>query len=149
MTTAANLLIGTHDFRNLCKMDVNNGVVDFIRTIENVQIQIQANDSESGYQIIKFTITSRGFLWHQIRCIMAILILIGEESEPPEIISTLLDIQNTPCKPQYQMASPFPLSLANVEYEGMDLVWYHSEDEIKYLCGQLQGLWTDFAVKFV
>lgn len=149
MTAAANFLIGTHDFRNLCKMDVNNGVVEFIRTIDQVLITHVTDENEKGYQIMKLIIKSRGFLWHQIRCIMAILLLVGEGSESPSIVSDLLDVNLVPCKPQYQMASALPLSLSDTDYQQLKLNWYHSKEEIEYLCGQLQGLWTDFAVKFV
>lgn len=38
MKTAASYLLGTHDFRNFCKMDVANGVVQFIRTILEVDL---------------------------------------------------------------------------------------------------------------
>lgn len=38
MRTALQYLIGTHDFRNFCKMDVANGVVTFIRNIMLAEI---------------------------------------------------------------------------------------------------------------
>jgi tRNA pseudouridine38/39 synthase len=38
MNTASKYLIGNHDFRNFCKMDVNNGVTEFFRTISSVEI---------------------------------------------------------------------------------------------------------------
>lgn len=38
MEEAAKLLEGEHDFRNLCKMDVGNGVVQFRRRVEKVWI---------------------------------------------------------------------------------------------------------------
>lgn len=42
------------------------------------------------------------FLWHQIRAIMAVLLLVGQENEKPEIIRELLDVENNPCTPQYR-----------------------------------------------
>lgn len=39
MKEASRKLIGTHDFRNFCKMDVGNGVVEFIRNILEIDIK--------------------------------------------------------------------------------------------------------------
>lgn len=38
MKEACKQLIGIHDYRNFCKMDVANGVVAFIREIKNADI---------------------------------------------------------------------------------------------------------------
>lgn len=38
MTTATEKLIGVHDFRNFCKMDVGNGVVEFVRNIFEITV---------------------------------------------------------------------------------------------------------------
>lgn len=40
MQEAAQYLVGTHDFRNLCKMDVGNGVVTFTRSIYKTTLEI-------------------------------------------------------------------------------------------------------------
>ena len=45
------------------------------------------------------------FLWHQIRCIVAILILIGQGKEEISLVKSLLDIEKYPCTPNYQIAS--------------------------------------------
>lgn len=47
MNEAAQHLVGVHDFRNLCKMDVANGVTNFIRSIEKATVS-EIND-RSGY----------------------------------------------------------------------------------------------------
>lgn len=39
MKIAAKKLIGEHDYRNLCKMDVGNGVVNYTRRILDTDIQ--------------------------------------------------------------------------------------------------------------
>lgn len=41
-------------------------------------------------------IRANAFLWHQIRCIMTVLLLIGEGKEQPEVIDALLDVQKNP-----------------------------------------------------
>lgn len=38
----------------------------------------------------------------QVRCMMALLLLIGQKLEGPEIINQLLDVQSNPRKPQYR-----------------------------------------------
>ena len=45
MNTALQYMIGSHDFRNICKMDVANGVVNFNRTIQEASLRcIQQNE---------------------------------------------------------------------------------------------------------
>lgn len=40
MREGAQKLVGEHDFRNFCKMDVANGVVTFVRRIDNIIINV-------------------------------------------------------------------------------------------------------------
>lgn len=40
MQFASKYLLGTHDFRNFCKMDVGNGVVKFIRNITKIEFTL-------------------------------------------------------------------------------------------------------------
>lgn len=105
MNTAAQRFVGTHDFRNLCKMDVANGVTNFQRTILNAEVQPVERDitkQQDPFQMYQFEVTGQAFLYHQVRCMMAILFLIGQRLEKPEIIDELLDIENNPRKPQYR-----------------------------------------------
>lgn len=50
-------------------------------------------------------VAGSGFLWHQIRCIVALLILIGQGKEEISLIPSLLDIERYPSTPNYQIAS--------------------------------------------
>lgn len=106
MNTAAKKFVGTHDFRNLCKMDVANGVINFRRTILTAEVQLIGREEENGpqtpFQMYQFEVTGQAFLYHQIRCMMAILFLIGQRMEKPEIIEELLDVERNPRKPQYR-----------------------------------------------
>ena len=47
MEAAGQLLVGEKDFRNFCKMDVNNGVVKFIRRISSVRVESVAAEGEN------------------------------------------------------------------------------------------------------
>jgi tRNA pseudouridine38/39 synthase len=47
MQEACKHLVGSHDFRNLCKMDVGNGVVNYIRRLDHVEIKLATRNHES------------------------------------------------------------------------------------------------------
>jgi hypothetical protein len=44
-----------------------------------------------------------------VRNIATVLLMVGRGLEKPGIVQQLLDIQQTPCKPQYSMADEEPL----------------------------------------
>lgn len=48
------------------------------------------------YSIFVIQIKAKAFLWHQIRCIMAILFLVAQGKEDPSIIDELLDVKTNP-----------------------------------------------------
>lgn len=45
MQEATQYLLGKHDFRNLCKMDVGNGVVSFERQVDLANVSLFCEDS--------------------------------------------------------------------------------------------------------
>ena len=53
----------------------------------------------------EFIVSGSGFLWHQIRCIVALLILIGQGKEDINLIQSLLNIEQYPSTPNYHIAS--------------------------------------------
>lgn len=61
--------------------------------------------------IYSFTLHGSAFLWHQVRHMVAILFLIGQGLEKPSLVDDLLNVNNNPCKPQYEMADDAPLVL--------------------------------------
>ena len=64
MKDGANRLIGDHDFRNFCKMDVVN-VDTFTRTVNLFEISPAGPPSTTG-QLFVMTIRGSAFLWHQV-----------------------------------------------------------------------------------
>lgn len=67
--SAPNRYEGTHDFRNLCKMDVGNGVLQFERTILSASVKPvrpQHISSTDQYDLFIFEITGLAFLYHQV-----------------------------------------------------------------------------------
>lgn len=160
MNKAGQHLIGEHDFRNLCKMDVANGVVNFRRRIMAVTVTTMDEDSDGGvdgvdgvdevtgwsdgYEMCVATIEGQAFLWHQVRAVMAVLFLVGQGKEQPDVVAELLDVEAHPRKPQYCLASHLPLNLWAVHFDG--ITWRWDKAELRRLLGQLQGVWTQQAV---
>ncbi|KAK2586643.1 hypothetical protein KPH14_011690 [Odynerus spinipes] len=147
MNQAVKYTIGIHDFRNICKMDVANGVINFKRNVIDASVSLKQKDGtkNAGYDMCELKIKSQAFLWHQIRCLMGILLLVGQEKEKPEIILKLLDIDNCPSKPQYNLACEIPLNLYYSEYENIE--WFYDENELKMVIKTLQQDWTLNSVK--
>lgn len=50
----------------------------------------------SEHDMMVLVLIGSAFLWHQVRCLVAILLLVGQGYEQPEIIPQLLDIEATP-----------------------------------------------------
>ena len=142
---AGGHLIGEHDYRNFCKMDVGNGVVNYHRRIMEVSVE-RIDATDSPYDMCALVIKGKAFLWHQIRCIVAILFRVASKKESPEIVKQLLDIEENPRRPQYLMASEIPLNLSYCEYKP-ELSWHHDSEAIMVTLKQLQDLWTESSVK--
>lgn len=100
MNKALQQLVGTHDFRNLCKMDVANGVVEYSRRIMSANVKICFENHQfsnnRNYDMCELTIVGKAFLWHQIRCIVSVLILVGQHKESENIFKDLLNIERCP-----------------------------------------------------
>ena len=115
MRTAASHLLGEHDFRNFCKPDVT-AVKTFVRNILEVQLTEMPGLKIGERKVLVLFIRGTAFLWHQVRCIAALLLMVGRGQEQPEIVKTLLDIEGTPRKPGYLMASEEPLLFYSCAY---------------------------------
>ncbi|XP_042235764.1 tRNA pseudouridine(38/39) synthase-like isoform X2 [Homarus americanus] len=215
MNEAAQYLVGYHDYRNFCKMDIGNGVVNFCRRILSVNIspvccdvqrkenhslgtetesQCKAQNEEKdmnknmelggecsdltvcesrnmrqmpsntfpehnvrtdttcgrkhgkdGYDMCVATIEGQAFLWHQVRAIMAVLLLVGEGKEEMQIVPQLLDVEKHPRKPQYCLASDVALNLYETTFEGVD--WQWDNENLQCVIIQLQALWMQNTVR--
>lgn len=141
MKEAANKFEGLHDFRNFCKVDASKQIENFQRRIFFADIEeldpqtgpvgyvdlpgfrehqdtseeqkVNGNVTSAGTtpKIYTFTLYGSAFLWHQVRHMVAILFLIGQGLESPNLIDKMLDVDNNPLKPQYEMADDAPLVL--------------------------------------
>jgi tRNA pseudouridine38/39 synthase len=128
-------LVGKHDFRNFCKMDVEK-VYNFERIIHSAQV-IQLKE----YGVCYLQIVGQAFLWHQIRCIAHILFLVGQGLESPDIVTELLNVENLPGKPSYPLAPERPLVLHNCGYPNLR-VGYSVQNVWSVSC-QLEQQWEE------
>ncbi|KAH1096687.1 hypothetical protein J1N35_013608 [Gossypium stocksii] len=126
MENAGKKFLGEHDFRNFCKMDAAN-VHNYRRRITQFEIS-SSNMSFEGGQLCAFKVKGSAFLWHQVRCMVAVLFMIGQGLESVDMIDILLDIEKTPRKPQYAMAPETPLILQSCEFE-----------DVKFICSSDSG----------
>ena len=147
MNKAAQKFVGEHDFRNFCKMDVASGVVTFRRNLLSFTVYRSNSDSQScsGYDMCEMTICGSAFLWHQVRCMVAVLLMIGQKLENPEVIDWMLDIEQCPQRPQYNMASEIPLVLYDCAFE--ELSWKHEPGVLNALLKGFQAQWSAHAIK--
>lgn len=126
MQKGASLMIGEHDFRNLCKMNIAE-VSNFRREVYCASILPFHEDKQDPRRSV-FMLEIRGvaFLWHMVRCIMSVLLLIGEGKEQPEVVLDLLDVDSNPGKPMYQIADEAPLVLHECGFDNLRLLWQPS-----------------------
>ncbi|XP_059631490.1 uncharacterized protein LOC132274269 [Cornus florida] len=134
METAGKKFVGEHDFRNFCKMDAAN-VHNYRRHITSFDIS-PCNERFEGDELWAMKIKGSAFLWHQVRCMVAVLFLVGQGLESPNVIDALLDIERTSRKPQYTMAPDIPLVLQSCEFE--DLRFMCSSDARQALQAHLE-----------
>ncbi|KAF2399585.1 pseudouridine synthase, partial [Trichodelitschia bisporula] len=129
MREAAAYLVGSHDFRNFCKVDPSKQIESFVRRISAAGIEFVSEDSRPAFvtdaalapvlgqakghklQLFAFSVKGSAFLWHQVRCMVAVLFLVGQGLERPDVVRRLLDVEAMPCRPKYEMASDAPLVL--------------------------------------
>lgn len=147
MRSAAQLLVGTHDFRNFCKVDPSKGPgQSFMRTIVSTAILEDIGPppqyDSSGKLLLPgfaaFEVMGTAFLWHQVRCLMAVLFLIAEGKEPVSVISEMLDIDRQPRakdgkllgRPMYTMAPELPLVLVDCFFDEDRVKWRMEDDEV-------------------
>ncbi|XP_002153998.2 tRNA pseudouridine(38/39) synthase isoform X1 [Hydra vulgaris] len=144
MDAAAQKFVGEKDFRNFCKVDVGNNVNHFIRNI--VSFKVQMLNNVDLVDICEMEITGLAFLWHQVRCMVAVLLLIGLGVEKPEIIDHLLDVESCPKRPQYELASEIPLVLYDCTYDDK-INWCYDIESNTQNVNILQKKFTIFTVQ--
>lgn len=137
-------LIGLHDFRNFCKIDASKQLTNFTRRIFHASIDEVSPLSVPSFlhhdalaspanpdppKMYAFTLHGSAFLWHQVRSLIAILFLVGQRLESPQLVTDLLDMHQNPTRPKYEMASDAPLVLWDCIFPAAaDVVHAESEE---------------------
>ncbi|TIA97034.1 hypothetical protein E3P96_03489 [Wallemia ichthyophaga] len=127
MNTALQRLKGTHDFRNFCKVDASKQINNFHRTIHDAWIE-----REENLKLHCVNLVGSAFLYHQVRCMMAVLFLVGCGKEEVSVVDDLMRVELDPehphlptviGKPIYDMAHDLPLCLYDCVYDDSKVVW--------------------------
>jgi len=141
MALGLQYMMGHHDFRNFCKMNIEqecnfkrvlmSGKVASPQTVYVTSMEAKDVSIEEVYDapticfsphdMCHVEIVGQTYLWHQIRCIMTILFYIGRGLEQPELVQQLLDIDSNPAKPSYELASETALVLHDCKFGHLDL----------------------------
>eukprot|EP00884_Botryococcus_braunii_P012692 jgi/Botrbrau1/21423/Bobra.0216s0038.1 len=85
MNEAAQKLVGLHDFRNLCKVDVRT-MKHFMRRINSASVELSEGVTCGAWQMVVLHLNGTAFLWHQVRCIAAVLHMVGKGWELPSVM---------------------------------------------------------------
>ncbi|KAK6464547.1 pseudouridine synthase [Scheffersomyces coipomensis] len=144
MNEAANKYEGVHDFRNFCKLDGSKQITNFTRLIHSAKI-IHLQDD-----IYAFDLKGSAFLWHQVRCMVAILFLVAQKLEKPAIIDDLMNVEMFPTKPVYEMAHDVPLILYDCAYPEMEWSTPNEIEDIQKFFkhfSMFKGILTDYQLK--
>ncbi|KAH9580129.1 Pseudouridine synthase I [Trypanosoma melophagium] len=139
MREAAARLEGVHNFRNFCKMDVVN-VNNYERHVRHARIVT----SEMLPELVSYLeIHANSFLYHQIRCTMEVLTLIGCGLESPSVITQLLERGDR--KPVYPLADAAPLVLWDCHFENIS--WCISHRAFMAAEQELQDIATALLIR--
>lgn len=107
MRKAANDLVGTHDFTSFVAS--GSQAKSNVRTIENITIRRDELRNE-----VVFDFTGNGFLYNQVRIMVAFLLEIGSNQRPVDDVSRVLEAKD---RTLARMTAPASgLYLVNVDY---------------------------------
>lgn len=166
MREAAKKYEGLHDFRNFCKVDGSKQLTNFMRRMFESDI-VEVKDSVSAMPFLNqadfhpsgtgehagdgvhpkvyyFHVRGSAFLWHQIRCMIAVLFTVAQRLEEPAIVDKLFDVENMPRRPNYVMADEIPLVLWDCVFpENLEWVYLGEESptDKHSTHGLMQDLW--------
>ncbi|KAJ9181730.1 hypothetical protein P3X46_005794 [Hevea brasiliensis] len=110
MRQAAKHFIGMHDFSAFANASRNDRVPDPVKTIFRFDV------IEKG-ALLQLEVEGTGFLYRQVRNMVALLLQIGKEAIPPEIVPKILGTRDRKELAKYTLPSPpHGLSLVAVNY---------------------------------
>ncbi|XP_057546860.1 uncharacterized protein LOC130825585 [Amaranthus tricolor] len=110
MADAAMYFTGKHDFSSFANAIRNDGVRNPIKTISRFEV------TERG-PLLTLEVEGSGFLYRQVRNMVALLIQIGREAIPPDIVPQILEARDRKELAKYALSMPpHGLSLVEVKY---------------------------------
>ncbi|GIX60754.1 tRNA pseudouridine synthase A family protein [Babesia caballi] len=109
MHEASQYFVGNHNFQQFCKMD-NRNPRNPNTTIYSFAVE-RYNDL-----LCVATVSGRAFLWHQVRCMVGVLFLVGEGAISGIKIKELLEHPEG-TKFNYKMAGPHGLILLDCGFD--------------------------------
>jgi len=150
MRLAAEAFVGVHNFCNFCRRDPSKPNQSLVREVYLAAIE-PVPDIEGFYC---FTVKGSAFLYHQVRCMMAVLFMVGHGLESPSIIETLLaKVESTTvnCLPgplvHYEIAPETPLVLSQCFFNNTDMKWQYFSGLKGSLNSHLALLWQHHAAE--
>lgn len=144
MNKAAAIYKGVHDFRNFCKIDGSKQITNYHREV--YESHIIPLDEE----FVIFDLKGSAFLWHQVRCMVSVLLSVGQGLEDITVINHLLDVEKYPCRPNFEMANDIPLILYDCVFPDMEWLsptHFNTFNKNIKEFGKLKGFVLDHQVK--
>lgn len=108
---AAKYFIGKHDFSAFANAARNGRMRNPVKTINSFDV------IETG-ALLELEVEGSGFLYRQVRNMVALLLQIGKEAIPPDIVPMILGSRDRKVLAKYALAAPpHGLSLVAVKYD--------------------------------
>lgn len=151
MREAAQLFVGSHDFRNFCKVDGSKQISNFERTVISIDITRVTDGAGGNHELYCLDLKGSAFLWHQVRSMMAVLFLVGQKLEQPSLITRLFDVKGESVRrPVYEMAADTPLVLYDCVYDPETIKWtsFKTHQSQHRLEDNIYDLWHDNLIQF-
>lgn len=150
MRRAAASFVGVHNFRNFCRKDPSKPNQSCTRQVFAAAVEPVA--AMAGFYC--FTVKGSAFLYHQVRCMMAVLFMVGHGSECESIVRELLarvesgpgDCSSGPLV-YYEIAPETPLVLSQCFYDQISIEWQCKGALKVSVASHLACLWQHHAAE--
>ncbi|KAK8914084.1 hypothetical protein KSP39_PZI023886 [Platanthera zijinensis] len=110
MREAASYFVGRHDFSSFANSSCNDGIPNPVKEIFRLHV-------EEMHHVLQVEVEGTGFLYRQVRNMVALLIEIGREAQPPHAVPDILAARDRRELAKVAMsAPPHGLCLVSVNY---------------------------------
>lgn len=138
-------MIGTHDFKKFSKKSdlLPSGITKrTILTLEKGEVNLLSENN-----ILEFTFSSQSFLWHQVRKMVALLIVVGNKEQPIEMINEALNPKSKEPRGGIRLAPAEGLVLFDVVYHGIEFQSHFNKQNLeKKLMGKVNSYLSLYAI---